>query len=261
MKKHCLLMAALVLGTTLGARAQKGTEAFREKFLNPPAAYRPAPLNVWNGILSDAESVRMMKALDDKGFGAAFIHPRPGLITPYMSPAWMSAFGKAIDYGRKNDMYVWIYDENSYPSGFGGGMVPEQMPESYNEGVGLAEETAATLPDNAGDYFLCLVQDGEGWLDITARLDAYKGKKANYKLYRKTFYGRSPWYGGYSYVDLLKKGVTEKFIETTMDKYKKAFGAEFGKVIPGVFSDEPNIMPPGGIRWTPELFSVFRQRW
>ena len=34
-------------------------------------------------------------------------------------------------------MKVWIYDENSYPSGFAGGHVPDQMPESYNQGQGL----------------------------------------------------------------------------------------------------------------------------
>ncbi len=37
-------------------------------------------------------------------------------------------------------MNVWIYDENSYPSGFAGGFVPDAMPES--RGMGLAIERA-----------------------------------------------------------------------------------------------------------------------
>ena len=37
--------------------------------------------------------------------------------------------------------------------------------------------------------------------------------------------GKSPWYGGFSYVDLLYKGVTEKFLEVTMtDGYEKNSG-------------------------------------
>ncbi|MCK4747334.1 MAG: hypothetical protein KAT15_09870, partial [Bacteroidales bacterium] len=72
------------------------------------------------------------------------------------------------------------------------------------------------------------------------------------------------WFGGYSYVDLLLPGVTEKFIEVTMSGYETAFGDEFGLSMPGVFTDEPNIAPPRGkqmLRWTPDLFEQFEKRW
>ncbi|MCI0515919.1 hypothetical protein L0128_22115, partial [candidate division KSB1 bacterium] len=39
---------------------------------------------------------------------------------------------------------------------------------------------------------------------------------------------------------------------------------EFGKTVPGVFTDEPNIRQPRGrdcIRWTPDLFEKFQERW
>jgi hypothetical protein len=35
-------------------------------------------------------------------------------------------------------MEVWLYDENFYPRGFAGGHVPAKMPESFNQGQGLA---------------------------------------------------------------------------------------------------------------------------
>jgi len=34
----------------------------------------------------------------------------------------------ALAEAERLDMNVWIYDENSYPSGFAGGWVPELMP-------------------------------------------------------------------------------------------------------------------------------------
>lgn len=57
------------------------------------------------------------------------------------------------------------------------------------------------------------------------------------------------------------KGVTEKFIELTMNGYEKIAKEEFGKTVPGIFSDEPNIQTSGGLRWTPDLFSTFQEKW
>lgn len=158
-------------------------------------------------------------------------------------------------------MNIWIYDENSYPSGFAGGHVPELMPESYNQGQGLALKKVELLPEKLDNCFICLKKEGDKWKDITNEVDSYKQKKGEYYLYEKTFYGRSDWYGGYSYVDVMVKGVTEKFIDVTMQGYEKVAKNEFGKTIPGIFTDEPNIQSSGGLRWTPDLFDVFQQKW
>ena len=58
------------------------------------------------------------------GLGGAFIHPRPGMITEYMSDEWYSLYRYAVDKGKEMGLDIWIYDENSYPSGFAGGHVP-----------------------------------------------------------------------------------------------------------------------------------------
>lgn len=62
-------------------------------------------------------------------------------------------------------------------------------------------------------------------------------------------------------VDMFLPGMTEKFIETTMKGYEMQFGNQFGKVVPGIFTDEPNIVTSGGLRWTPDLFEQFEKRW
>lgn len=61
---------------------------------------------------------------------------------------------------KKWDWTSGIYDENSYPSGFAGGHVPEEMPESYNQGQGLALTKADLLPDKTDAYSIILKKEG-----------------------------------------------------------------------------------------------------
>lgn len=245
-----------------GVQTEDSFVVLEKDFTDPPADYRSAPLAVWNSKVTNAEVERTMRELKDAGFGGLFIHPRPGMITEYLGDEWFSLYKHAVDFGKEIGMNVWIYDENSYPTGFAGGHVPEEMPESYNQGQGLALTKVELLPEDMKPFFLCLKKEGDRWTDITTGVSGYKGIKGDYYLYKKTYMGRSDWYGGYSYVDLLVPGVTEKFLEVTMENgYEKRFKDEFGSSIKGVFSDEPNISSPGGLRWTPDLFEVFQQKW
>ena len=230
-------------------------------FADPPSEYRSMPLWVWNGKVTEAELDRMLVELKDAGFGGLFVHPRPGMITEYLSDDWFKMYKYTVDKGKEMGLEVWIYDENSYPSGFAGGHVPQEMPESYNQGQGLQLEKTELVPADTENYYLCLKKENDTWKDITSTLNEYKGQRGEYYFYKKTYYGKSDWYGGYSYVDLLAAGVTEKFIDVTMKGYEKTIGDEFGKTVPGVFTDEPNIVTSGGLRWTPDLFDVFQKQW
>jgi hypothetical protein len=238
-------------------------EQLETQFADPGRQYGSAPLWVWNTRIDSALISDMMAEFQEQGFGGVFIHPRPGLITEYLSEEWFALCGYTLQKGRELDLEVWIYDENSYPSGFAGGHVPAEMPESYNQGQMLHLDKFEVLPADAGDFFICLKQSGEDFVDVTARQDSERGKSGQYYCFSKETYRKSPWYGGFSYVDLLVPGVTEKFIELTMEGYEKAMGDAFGKTVPGVFTDEPNIevQGQGNIRWTPDLFGVFEDTW
>jgi hypothetical protein len=231
------------------------------QFNTPPKEYTTAPFFVWNAEITKDEIDKDMLSFKNAGSSQVFIHPRPGLITEYLSDNWFELYKHAVEKGKELDMNVWIYDENSYPSGFGGGHVPDEMPESYNQGQGLKMLKLENLPDTCEKFFLVLKENNGSYTDITGSLSGEKGKTGKYLLFSKTYNSKSDWYGGFSYVDLLYKGVTEKFINVTMTGYEKHFGTEFGKTIPGTFTDEPQIESPGGIRWTPDLFDVFLKQW
>lgn len=229
----------------------------------PDRSYGSAPLWVWHTKVTDAIIDSAMADFKDKGFGGVFIHPRPGLITPYLSEEWHSRYKHSVAKGKELGLDVWIYDENSYPSGFAGGHVPASMPEAYNQGQMLNLTKTDTLPEDTTPYAIILQRKGEGYVNVSNTTIQPADRIGSFYLFKKAFYGKSPWYAGFSYVDLLAKGVTEKFIEVTMQGYEKHLGSEFGHTIPGVFTDEPNIEVQGenNIRWTPDLFDRFTERW
>ncbi len=231
------------------------------EFKAPSAEYTTAPFFVWNYKITKKEIDNYLNDFKKEGSSQVFIHPRPGLVTEYLSDEWFELYKYTVEKGKELGMNIWIYDENSYPSGFAGGNVPDQMPESVNQGQGLKMTKFESLPDTADKYYLCLKDEDGKFTDITSSLEGEKGKTGKYILFSKTYYSKSDWYGGFSYVDLLYPGVTHKFIEITMTGYEKNFGSEFGKTVPGTFTDEPHINSPGGIRWTPDLFEVFQKQW
>lgn len=231
------------------------------QFKEPANEYTTAPFFVWNAEITKEEIDNFLTDFKNAGSSQVFIHPRPGLVTAYLSDKWFELYKHAVDKGKELGMKVWIYDENSYPSGFAGGHVPDKMPESVNQGQGLRMVKFETLPDTADKYYLCLKEENGSFKDLTATLSEEKGKTGKYNLFFKTYNGKSDWYGGFSYIDLLYPGVTQKFIEITMSGYEKNLGDEFGKTIPGTFTDEPQLNSPGGIRFTPDLFKVFQEKW
>ncbi len=263
--KITIFFIALFLCCSMSLPARQSREMTFEKckkhLKDPPNSFRSAPLWVWNTKVTYADIDRMLGELKEQGFGGAFVHPRPGMITDYLSDEWFDLYKYSLKVGKELGLDIWIYDENSYPSGFAGGHVPAEMPESYNQGQGLVYEKVDMLPGNAKDFFFCLKKEGHTFIDITSDLSNYNSIKGEYYLYNKTFHGRSDWYGGHSYVDLLYPGVTGKFMEVTMSGYEKHFGKLLGTEIKGIFTDEPQIASPGGIRWTPDLFDVFQKQW
>ena len=240
------------------------TVRLRQLFSNPPAEYSTAPFFVWNGEVTEADIDYFMDSYHSQGIHSVFIHPRPGLITSYLSDRWFSLVRYTVDKAAKLGMEVWLYDENSYPSGFAGGHVPAEMPESYNEGQGLVlhRQNALEAAD-ARKYKLILKQEGGSFRDVTAQAAQEAGQTGSYYCFEIAYYEKRAWHGGYSYVDLIRPGVTEKFIEITMRGYERTLQGDLGHRVPGIFTDEPNINMPRGrdcMRWTPDLFEQFSQR-
>jgi hypothetical protein len=266
MKRLVLLVAVLCVGVSFAVSAQRNlppadpAAALKASFARPPAEFSSAPLWVWNDLLTDEMVVATLRDLAAQHVKQVFIHPRPGLMTPYLSEEWFRLWKVALNEARRLDVKVWIYDENSYPSGFAGGLVPDAMPESRGQGLVLKEQAAP--PKWAGDTIAVFALDAAGTRDVSGEARAGSplpdGKYLHAAIAKAP---QGPWYGGKSYVDLLRPGVTEKFLSVTLDAYKREIGSEFGKRVPGVFTDEPELRSAGGLPWTDTLPAAFERRW
>jgi len=262
-KKMCIYILALTISSALLSCSRLeavDSAAVKRQFSDPPRQYHSAPLWVWNDNLTDEQIVGTLRDLAGQQVKQVFVHPRPGLMTPYLSKEWFRLWKVALEEAERLDMNVWIYDENSYPSGFAGGFVPDAMPESRGRGLVIAEQDSVGRFDKNTVAVFRLTQDGYENMTEKARTDA-KLAKDKYLVASVRRAGTSPWYGGKFYVDLMYPGVTEKFLAVTMDAYTREIGEHYGKRVPGVFTDEPHLAPAGGLPWTDDLPEVFEKRW
>ncbi len=229
-------------------------------FKNPPREYSTGPLWVWNDMLTEEQIRHTLRDLAGEKVKQVWVHPRPGLMTPYLSKDWFRLWKVALDEAERLDMNVWIYDENSYPSGFAGGWVPELMPESRGRGLALREAKAA--PKWSDDLIGVYRLEGDAVEKVTAKVKAGEAlPEGRYLVAAEVRAKDSPWTGNRCYVNLLSPGVTEKFLEVTMEPYRREIGKQFGKRVPGVFTDEPNINPTHTLPWSETLAGEFQKRW
>ncbi len=254
------LLALLLPGLAPLSGGASESAAVRRLLADPPREYATAPLWVWNDLLTEAQIRETLRDLAGQKVLQVMVHPRPGLMTPYLGEDWFRLWRVALDEAAKLDMNVWIYDENSYPSGFAGGWVPELMPSSRGRGLVLKE--SKTVPAWSGAVVGVYRLEGEEAEPVTARVRAGAAMpEGRYLVASEVRSGNSPWHGNRSYVNLLTPGVTETFLDVTLGAYEREIGAHLGKRVPGVFTDEPNIRPAGGFPWCEDLPEQFERRW
>ena len=256
----CWMLLSLIVmpHPQMCARAGDSAQA-RTRFANPPRQYSSGPLWTWNDMLTEEQIVSTLGDLAGQHVKQVWVHPRPGLMTPYLSDDWFRLWKVALKEAERLDMNVWIYDENSYPSGFAGGLVPEAMPES--RGQGLVFRETKKPPESADDVVAVFRAVGDSYQNVSKAFHAGETlPKGGYLVASTRLSPTGGWFGGKYYVDLLYPGVTQKFLEITMDAYRREIGDQFGKRVPGVFTDEPHLAPAGGLHWSDHLPQLFQER-
>jgi len=242
-----------------------------EEFKTPGKEYRPSPFWSWNNRLDTDELRWQVREFADKGFGGYFMHSRVGLATPYLSEEWMRRIGACLEEGKKAEVESWIYDEDKWPSGFAGGIVPAKSEEYRSRTVVMKELKHGEADSGLKDPSVLAVFEIEFSSASTMRTLKHISKSSDIEGYGRLFTFkvevalRSNWYNGESYVDLLNPEATEEFLKVTIDAYAKRFKEGFGEYMPGVFTDEPNYYNPVpatrlAIPWTGEMAEYFFKR-
>lgn len=235
-------------------------------FANPPAEFRPWPLFVLNDEYlpgsGEARLTELLKNLARVGFGGIFLHPRPGLITEYLSPRWFEIIRHCIAECRRLGLVPALYDENSYPSGFAGGHVPALAPETV---VQYLIPKFGTLPEKPPAEAISVYRTEKKIPhEITPPASLPPG--SSWCAFVFETMAPMPWHGGFSYTSLLDPQTTKIFLQTTYQRYHDELGEKDWKSCAAFFTDEPHLPADSHGPWgkgqhcSPMVLVEFRRR-
>ena len=232
---------------------------------NPGALQRPWPFLVFNeeheGDLGEPRITEVLEGFKRVGFGGAYLHPRPGLITEYLSPRWFELIRHSIRECRRLGLVPALYDENSYPSGYAGGKVPALVPDTRSRCmIPIFGQGSADVPGGAMSLHLWdgkkpgrPIQVGEigseqGWVGFIQQ-----------DLFNHVFLAEG------SHVSLLDPLATTTFLQETHARYRAELAAEDWESLGAIFTDEPQL--PGsdmgscglGLHCTRRLIAAFEK--
>ena len=190
-----------------------------ERFRGDLTDYKPIPFWSWNDELKPDKLRQQIRDMKKAGMGGFFMHARGGLKTEYLSEDWFGCVSACVDEAGRQHMHAWAYDENGWPSGFAG--------------MKLLKD-----PANRAHYLVC--KHAEAF--DPAAIGCYRVENGD--IVRLTDDDGSPCECVYdllsdSYCDVLNWKVVRSFIEETHEKYYKRNAREFGSLLMGFFTDEP----------------------
>lgn len=197
----------------------KNSQFSADDFRNPPSAYRFVPFWSWNEEMEPSEVRRQLQLMKQAGWGGSMVHSRTGLLTEYLGEDWFKAVEACIDESRKLGMYVWLYDEDKWPSGYSGGAV-QKADINYAMKSLFARPVGASVPPEATPI-------GEPQKNI--QIYVYRAKQGN------------PWFNGTSYVDTMSKAAMGEFRRLAYESYYNRYKDAYGSTIVAEFTDEPAI--------------------
>ena len=177
------------------------------------------PFWSWNDKLEKEELLRQIHNMKDIGFNGFFMHARGGLKTEYCSKEWYDCIKASVKEAKKLKMEAWAYDENGWPSGFAGG----KLLKDENNYVKFLEHSIGKYDKDA--FAVYALKEG-----VPHQVFEDNNSDEFINIYKKA---------DASYVDIMDENIVKKYIDATHEEYKKELNKDFGKGMPGFFTDEP----------------------
>lgn len=226
---------------------------FIRKMENPGREFRGAPFWAWNSKLEPEELRTQIRNMKRMGLGGFFMHSRVGLNTEYLGDEWFECVRACIDEARKLGMNAWLYDEDRWPSGAGGGLVTKDV-RFRKRNIKFEVLEKAEYRDDDLAWFAAKI---EGSVARSPRRlqrgDALRDGET-FLRFHVVIDSPSSWYNGQTYLDTMNPEAVRKFIEVTHEKYAREIPDSLGNTVPGIFTDEPNYST-----WTDGVPARFRE--
>lgn len=232
----------------------------KKLFENPSSEYRGAPFWAWNCKMTQKHVEHAYAELEEMGMGGAHLHCRTGLDIPYMGEEFMKLVKHSLAEAKRRGMLLWLYDEDRWPSGYGGGFVTGDhryrsrflvfSPGNLNGKsfkpvyISGAQAVRSMERELLGCYGVKLK---DGWLtDYRMLLEEEEPLPGYEKWYAyQEVSGDNPWFNNQAYLDTLNPEAVNQFLQAAHEKYAEQVGDEFGKSIPAIFTDEPQFCHKG----------------
>ena len=201
-------------------------------FVNPPAKYRGAPFWAWNTKIEKEVIKKQIPVFAEMGFGGYHVHVRVGMDTPYMSEEYLELVKECEKTGEKYGLRTHLYDEDRWPSGFGGGKVTEEPKhrmkhllfttrpysgQTIERDPNRMANFAMAVRSENGELRACydIVTDEKGYLKNFRRIaESEDVQGIRWYVYVETNPVHS-WYNDTTYVDVLSKDAIDCFIQNT----------------------------------------------
>lgn len=236
---------------------KKTEKLTQELFKNPGSEYRATPFWAWNCKMTKEEIDNSLHSLKEMGMGGGHVHCRTGMDNPYMGEEFLSLVKYTNEKCKEMDMLTWLYDEDRWPSGAGGGLVTKdheyrvrfllftpQRQEGKDIGKSeLRSSGQAVRSDERQLLGRYQVKIQNGFLADYEKIDEQEILKEGYQewfAYLEVS-GDNPWFNNQAYLNTLDKKAVQRFIEVTHEKYYELLGDEFQKSVPAIFTDEPQF--------------------
>jgi hypothetical protein len=227
-------------------------------FDSPPSEYGGAPLWAWNTELHRPLLRKEIKCLQTMGLGGFTMHPRVGLDTPYLGAEFMSCVKACVAEAKKLGMKAFLYDDDRWPSGYGGGLVTKDREEFRQQHLLFTPwpyDTPGHGPDNnqssGGQPFRSENGRLVGRYAVRVDLSGYaqyrrlSNEPDNLVTGERIWYAyqetnlMAHWFNDSWYIDTMNVEAMQEFTKQTHDRYFAAVGESFGSTVPAIFTDEP----------------------
>jgi len=260
-------LACVLLSATLCHAEMK------RDFVDPPLKFRSRPLWFWNNTEVTAAQVetQLRGNRDQSGYGGLAPLPFGKNFTPkYLSEAYFSLYGVAVEKARALGMFLTIYDEYGFPSGSGGAHMGDGIPrfknkypdatlkrlDKHEEDVAGPGTYAKPIPQGTLMSLVAMNVDTKERVDLTDKVRqgsiSWSIPTGSWKI--MTFVCVLD---GDTNVDYLEPDQVARFIDMVYQPYYDRFSKDFGSTISGAFYDEPTMYRAQGRVWTDRFNEKF----